>query len=87
MCEVEKHVAMNNLCRTTRKSLAHPYCAQASSDTVPPKPFVETFADLGEEPTIGIVANIRSDPMDRGMSVQRRANSRAKLTAAIMFDA
>ena len=45
---MEKHVAMDNLCRTTRKSLAHPYSSKATRDPVSLEPFVESFSNLGE---------------------------------------
>jgi len=43
--QVEKHVAVDHFCRTTRKPLAHPYRGQSTRDGMTHEPFVKTFAN------------------------------------------
>ena len=76
---MEKHVAVNHLCRTPWKSLAHPYRRQSVRDVLPPKPLVEAFTNFSEKPTIGVVPGFRARPMDRGVSVQWRTDFTSEL--------
>ena len=55
-------------------ALAAPYASQAAGSAASKKPFVKSFTDLGEEPSVGIIKHDRARPVDGRMSNQGKAD-------------